>query len=72
MPHYACSLEKALQEVSLHELKSPTLVIIGKVVALAPGWLLAASTGHSLQDGRDYDPSLLSNLVSKARQLSSV
>ena len=52
-----------MQEVSLHELKSPTLVVIGQVVALSPGWHLAVATGNSLQDGRSYDPLLMSDLL---------
>lgn len=54
-----------MQEVSSHELKSPTLVIIGEVVALSPGWQLAQATGQSLQDGRSYDPLLISSLLSR-------
>ena len=52
-----------MQEVSLHALQSPTLVIIGEVVALSPGWHLANATGNSLQDGRSYDPLLMSDLL---------
>lgn len=54
-----------LQEVALHELKSPTLVIIGAVVALSPGWHMAAASDFSLQDGRSYDPILISTLLAR-------
>lgn len=59
----------ALQEVTAYELKSPTLVVIGEVVALSPGWHLAAATGQSLQDGRSYDPLLMSELLN-SRELA--
>ena len=52
-----------MQEVALHELKSPTLVIIGAVVALSPGWQMAVASQNSLQDGRSYDPNVLSLLL---------
>ena len=58
------------QEVAIHELKSPTLVIIGEVVALAPGWHLARATSQSLQDGRSYDPLLMSSLVKETQQFA--
>lgn len=61
-----------LQEVLLYKLKSPTLVIIGDVVALAPGWHLAQSSGCSLQDGRSYNPEQISTLVKKSVIESSV
>ena len=53
-----------MQEVTLHGLKSPTLVIIGDVVGLAPGWHMAAKSGCSLQDGRSYDPEHISSILS--------
>lgn len=52
-----------LQEVTTHGLKSPTLLMIGSVVALSPGWHMAESTGCSLQDGRSYDPIEFSSLL---------
>lgn len=60
-----------MQEVATHDLKSPTLVIIGDVVALSPGWHLAASTKQSLQDGRSYDPELMSVLVNRTLELAA-
>lgn len=54
-----------LQEVTAHGLRSPTLILIGEVVALAPGWHLAQSEGCSLQDGRSYDPAHISSLLNR-------
>lgn len=45
-------LDHLSQEVELHRLKSPTLVIVGPVVALSSGWAVAQASGVSLQEGR--------------------
>lgn len=45
-------LVKAVQEA---ELKSPTLLVIGKVVSLSPGWKQYQSDGVHLQEGRMGD-----------------
>jgi hypothetical protein len=37
--------------------------MIGAVVALSPGWHMATASGFSLQDGRSYDPTLISTLL---------
>ena len=39
-------------EAERHGLKSPTLVIVGPVVGLAPGWAAAQALGESLREGR--------------------
>ena len=44
---YAC-LGDLHREVTAHRLQSPTLLIIGEVVALSGGWLTAQQSGCSL------------------------
>lgn len=39
------TLDFLAQEVDRAQLKSPTLIVIGKVVSVAPGWKLAMATG---------------------------
>lgn len=39
-------------EVERHGLKSPTLVVVGPVVALSPGWAAMQAVGESLREGR--------------------
>jgi len=46
-PVYA-RLEDLHDEVTNHQLQSPTLLIIGEVVALSTGWQAAVETGQSL------------------------
>ena len=46
-PVYA-SLEDLQHEVTKHQLQSPTLLIIGDVVALSTGWQAAHESGCSL------------------------
>ena len=46
-PVYA-SLENLHREVVAHQLQSPTLLIIGEVVALSRGWQAAQQSGSSL------------------------
>jgi len=41
-------LSQLAADVAAARLKSPTLIIIGQVVALAPDWAMQASTGSSL------------------------
>lgn len=46
-PVYA-RLEDLHDEVTTHQLQSPTLLIIGEVVALSTGWQAAVDSGQSL------------------------
>ncbi|KAK9808403.1 hypothetical protein WJX73_000995 [Symbiochloris irregularis] len=45
-------LAQLATEAERHGLKSPTLVIVGPVVGLAPGWAAAQALGESLREGR--------------------
>lgn len=47
-PVYA-ALEDLQAEVAVHKLESPTLLIIGEVVALSAGWKESQRTSQSLQ-----------------------
>lgn len=47
-------LSKLSEHVKDASLESPTLVVIGDVVGLSPGWRKFTGTGQSLQEGGEY------------------
>ena len=47
-------LAQLTAEVARHNLQSPTLVIIGPVVSLSPGWQHAHASGSSLVEGQAF------------------
>jgi len=63
------TLGELQQEVAAARLESPTLIVIGQVVSLAPGWHRTRASGISLDQPDELYPS--SGLASSNSELAS-